>query len=179
MPDLDGRAGDGDHLPRRRIDGQHDLPEEVPADEAVRALGEDLAPDRPISGGMVLSLRRDRLLLGRRFGGVRAAMQLRMTLAELGMPTVSSPLPVPVIADAVGARGEALQPWLRPAADRFLDDLLWWAAAARDRRERVGTPFRPGRSMAPARRGPPSGGPSGLPAPRFVPGTGRRSLAVA
>lgn len=76
-----------------------------------------------------------------RFGGVRAAMQLRMTLAELGMPTVSSLLPVPGIADVVTTDGEPLQSWLSPAADRFLDDLLWWAAAARDRRERVGTPF--------------------------------------
>ena len=32
------------------------------------------------------------------FGGVRAAMQLRMTLAELGMPSIPSVFPIPRIA---------------------------------------------------------------------------------
>ena len=34
------------------------------------------------------------------FGGVRAAMQLRMTLAELGMPSVPSLLPIPRIGES-------------------------------------------------------------------------------
>ncbi len=76
-----------------------------------------------------------------RFGGVRAAMQLRMTLAELGMPTVSSLLPVPTVSRSVSADGEDLTDWLTKAADRFLDDLLWWAAAAKARKAAAGTPF--------------------------------------
>src|SRR5690348_15852556 len=40
-----------------------------------------------------------------RFGGVRAAMQLRMTLAELGMPSIPSILPIPRIGETIGEDG--------------------------------------------------------------------------
>lgn len=76
-----------------------------------------------------------------RFGGVRAAMQLRMTLAELGMPSVSTLLPVPNIADALSDDGAPADDRLTRAADRFLDDLLWWAAAAQTQKTKAGTPY--------------------------------------
>src|ERR671927_444540 len=41
------------------------------------------------------------------YGGVRAAMQLRMTLAELGMPSIPSLFPVPQVQDAFDASGRA------------------------------------------------------------------------
>ena len=63
------------------------------------------------------------------FGGVRAAMGLRMILAELGMPTIPTLLPVPRVGteDALGERFEL-------GMGRFLDELEWWAEAARLRR---------------------------------------------
>lgn len=61
------------------------------------------------------------------FGGVRAAMQLRMTLAELGMSSVPSLLPVPRIAEAIDQDGNALVPGLDASRDRFLDEFLWYA----------------------------------------------------
>jgi NAD(P)H-dependent FMN reductase len=76
-----------------------------------------------------------------RFGGVRAAMQLRMTLAELGMPSVSTLFPVPNISEAVSLEGEPKQERLPGAAKRFLDDLLWWAAAAKAQKQSAGTPY--------------------------------------
>ncbi|MEQ9126537.1 MAG: NAD(P)H-dependent oxidoreductase [Alphaproteobacteria bacterium] len=76
-----------------------------------------------------------------RFGGVRAAMQLRMTLAELGMPTISSLLPVPSIDDALSEAGAPGDDRLVKAADRFLDELLWWAEAAKRQKESTGAPF--------------------------------------
>lgn len=76
-----------------------------------------------------------------RFGGVRAAMQLRMTLAELGMPSVSTLLPVPNIADALSDDGAPADDRLTRAADRFLDDLLWWAAAAQTQKTKAGAPY--------------------------------------
>lgn len=76
-----------------------------------------------------------------RFGGVRAAMQLRMTLAELGMPTISSLLPVPNVSDALDEEGGSADDRLVGSADRFLDELLWWAAAARRQKEAAGAPF--------------------------------------
>ncbi len=76
-----------------------------------------------------------------RFGGVRGAMQLRMTLAELGMPTISTLLPVPGIATAVTPEGLAEAEWLPDSAARFLDDLLWWTDASARQRADHGTPF--------------------------------------
>lgn len=76
-----------------------------------------------------------------RFGGVRAAMQLRMTLAELGMPTISSLLPLPNVGAALSADGEPADDRLIRSADRFLDELLWWAAAAKRRKQAAGAPF--------------------------------------
>src|ERR1700733_3997768 len=50
------------------------------------------------------------------FGGVRAAMQLRMTLAELGMPSIPTLLPIPRIESALDGEG-------RPRQDRLTADL--------------------------------------------------------
>ena len=75
-----------------------------------------------------------------RFGGVRAAMQLRMTLAELGMPTMPTLLPVPSVAEAVTPEGEPRDAWLERSAGRFLAELEWWARAARAETARAGPP---------------------------------------
>ena len=74
------------------------------------------------------------------FGGVRAAMQLRMTLGELGMPRIPSIFPVPHVQDAFDDRGSAMQPVFEQRVGRFLDELEWYAEALRQRRER-GTPY--------------------------------------
>jgi NAD(P)H-dependent FMN reductase len=74
------------------------------------------------------------------FGGVRAAMQLRMTLAELGMPSISSLLPIPRISQAIDENGIAAEPITERSMNRFLDEFLWYAnALARARAE--GTPY--------------------------------------
>lgn len=74
------------------------------------------------------------------FGGVRAAMQLRMTLAELGMSSVPSLLPIPRIAEAVDEDGVAQQPIVDRSAGRFLDEFLWYASALQAARV-SGTPY--------------------------------------
>jgi NAD(P)H-dependent FMN reductase len=73
------------------------------------------------------------------FGGVRAAMQLRMTLAELGMPTIPSILPIPRIAENIGEDGTAPDITLR-SMNRFLDEFLWYAGALAEARM-DGTPY--------------------------------------
>ncbi|MCH8614503.1 NAD(P)H-dependent oxidoreductase [Sphingomonas sp. SM33] len=73
------------------------------------------------------------------FGGVRAAMQLRMTLAELGMPSVPSLLPIPRIAEAISAEGVASDITVR-SMNRFLDEFLWYADALAEARI-GGTPY--------------------------------------
>jgi NAD(P)H-dependent FMN reductase len=59
------------------------------------------------------------------FGGVRAAMQLRMTLAELGMSSVPSILPIPRISQSIDEDGVAIEPIVDRSAGRFLDEFLW------------------------------------------------------
>lgn len=74
------------------------------------------------------------------FGGVRAAMQLRMTLAELGMPSIPSLFPVPKVQDAFNEAGQATDPGTERRAQRFLDELEWYARALRAERAN-GTPY--------------------------------------
>jgi len=74
------------------------------------------------------------------FGGVRAAMQLRMTLAELGMSSVPSLLPIPRIEQSIDAEGNALEPAIGRSANRFLDEFLWYAQALTEARS-AGTPY--------------------------------------
>jgi len=73
------------------------------------------------------------------FGGVRAAMQLRMTLAELGMSSVPSLMPIPRIAEAIDEQGRARTAALDASRDRFLDEFLWYAEAMAVKRS-AGTP---------------------------------------
>jgi NAD(P)H-dependent FMN reductase len=74
------------------------------------------------------------------FGGVRAAIALRATLAELGMPSVSGTVAIPHIADALNEAGEPQDKAIGPRLDRFLDEFCWHARALRDAR-RHGTPY--------------------------------------
>jgi NAD(P)H-dependent FMN reductase len=77
---------------------------------------------------------------GGQFGGVRAAMQLRMTLAELGMPSIPSLLPFPRISQALSEAGELADPKFQKQADRFFAELEWYAEALRARRA-AGVPY--------------------------------------
>jgi len=75
-----------------------------------------------------------------RFGGVRAAMQLRMTLAELGMPSIPSILPIGALQNAIGEDGTVLDQKAVGGAAKFIGEFEWYAramAAARD----AGTPY--------------------------------------
>ena len=74
------------------------------------------------------------------FGGVRAAMQLRMTLAELGMSSVPSILPLPRISQAIDEDGVAIEPLVGRSANRFLDEFIWYAGALQHARA-TGTPY--------------------------------------
>ena len=74
------------------------------------------------------------------FGGVRAAMQLRMTLAELGMPSIPSLFPVPHVQDAFDASGRASNPLFEQRVGRFIGELEWYAEALKQARQR-GVPY--------------------------------------
>jgi NAD(P)H-dependent FMN reductase len=74
------------------------------------------------------------------FGGVRAAMQLRMMLAELGMPSVPSLLAMPHANKLLDEGGGLLQPDFAARADRFFAEFEWYAEALQARRA-GGTPY--------------------------------------
>ena len=74
------------------------------------------------------------------YGGVRAAMQLRAMLAELGTPSIPSLLPIPRIQKALSEAGEPVEDWLGRVAKKFLDELTWYAEALKAKRA-GGTPY--------------------------------------
>jgi NAD(P)H-dependent FMN reductase len=74
------------------------------------------------------------------FGGVRAAMQLRAMLCELGTPSIPSLLPVPSVQDAFDDEGHPRDPEYPRRAARFLDELEWYANALKAARA-SGVPY--------------------------------------
>jgi NAD(P)H-dependent FMN reductase len=74
------------------------------------------------------------------FGGVRAAMQLRAMLCELGMPSISSLFPIPRIQTALDDEGRPSDPALDRKFDRFALELVWHAEALKAQRSR-GVPY--------------------------------------
>ena len=74
------------------------------------------------------------------FGGVRAAMQLRAMLCELGMPSTPSLFPVPKIATAFTDDGTAPDDGFERRFARFARELEWYAEALREHRK-CGVPY--------------------------------------
>jgi NAD(P)H-dependent FMN reductase len=72
------------------------------------------------------------------FGGVRGAMQLRMTLAELGMSSIPSIFPLPRVGQTLDGEGRPIEGagWSESRLDRFLNEFFWYARAMK--RERAG-----------------------------------------
>lgn len=74
------------------------------------------------------------------FGGVRAAMQLRMTLGELGMPSIPSLFPIPKVQGAFHDDGTPVEPKMHQYVARFLDEFEWYARALKSARA-LGIPY--------------------------------------
>jgi NAD(P)H-dependent FMN reductase len=74
------------------------------------------------------------------FGGVRAAMQLRAMLCELGTPSIPSLLPVPRVQDAFDDEGRPHDEQWHKRAGRFLDEMEWYANALKAARA-SGVPY--------------------------------------
>ena len=73
------------------------------------------------------------------FGGVRAAMQLRSMLAEMGMSSIPSIMPVPKVSDSFDENGNPNDEQYFKRADRFLSEFEWYLSALKSQREQ-GTP---------------------------------------
>ena len=68
------------------------------------------------------------------FGGVSCLAQMRLVLLSMGAVPVPASLPVSRVQDAFDEDGEPTDDRFASRADRFLDEVVWWAEAARDRR---------------------------------------------
>ena len=75
------------------------------------------------------------------FGGVRAAMQLRAMLCELGMPSIPSLFPIPSIQNVFSDDGTPSEPAkVERRFARFASELEWYAGALEAAR-RNGVPY--------------------------------------
>jgi hypothetical protein len=71
---------------------------------------------------------------------VRAAMQLRALLAEIGMPSIPSIQPIPKIGDALSEDGVALTQELAEKSGKFFDEFDWYMRAFKAERVK-GLPY--------------------------------------
>jgi NAD(P)H-dependent FMN reductase len=76
----------------------------------------------------------------RTFGGVRAAMQLRALLAEVGMPSIPSIQPIPAVENALSKDGVALTQELAEKSGKFFDEFEWYMRAFKAERAK-GLPY--------------------------------------
>jgi NAD(P)H-dependent FMN reductase len=74
------------------------------------------------------------------FGGVRAAMQLRAMLGELGMSSIPSLLPLPKVHETFDADGNPTSDRVEKSAGRFFGELEWYANALKTARA-AGVPY--------------------------------------
>lgn len=74
------------------------------------------------------------------FGGVRAAMQLRAFLGELGMVTISSLLPVGKVKSVFDDEGNLLDEKYKKRTQKLLDEFEWYVTALKNARV-TGTPY--------------------------------------
>ena len=74
------------------------------------------------------------------FGGVRAAVHLRVVVGELGMPAISSMLPFPVIGNLFDENLKPLNDRIDSSTSRFLDEFVWYINAFKSQRK-VGLPY--------------------------------------
>jgi NAD(P)H-dependent FMN reductase len=77
---------------------------------------------------------------GGRWGGAHAAMQLRMSLAEMGMVTIPSLLQIPAVHNAFDEGGVPADAATETFSAEFFDEFVWYMEALRERRK-TGVPY--------------------------------------
>ncbi|PJC45332.1 NADPH-dependent FMN reductase, partial [Candidatus Pacearchaeota archaeon CG_4_9_14_0_2_um_filter_30_8] len=69
------------------------------------------------------------------FGGVRAMMQWRPILAELGMPSIPTTFPIPNVHEAFDEEGNPKDEKYHERIKRFLDEFDWYIKTFKAGRE--------------------------------------------
>ena len=78
---------------------------------------------------------------GGRFAGVRAGVQLRTVLGELGMVTIPSQCPFPTVGTTFGDDGTTTEEWIVRQTDEFITEFEWFAHALKAQRAAAGVPY--------------------------------------
>jgi NAD(P)H-dependent FMN reductase len=68
------------------------------------------------------------------FGGLRVAMHARAVVAELGMSSIPSIMPIPKITSALDENGKTEDERMIKRFDRFSKELMWYAEALKKAR---------------------------------------------
>ncbi len=69
------------------------------------------------------------------FAGLRAAVHLRAVLAELGMSSIPSILPIPKVQNSFNEQGETENEYILKSANRFIKEFEWYANALSTQRK--------------------------------------------
>jgi len=78
---------------------------------------------------------------GGQWGGIRAGVQWRAILCEMGMPSTASMFPIPKVQDSFDDEGNPLdEEAYNRRAKKFLDEFEWYASALKAQRKK-GTPY--------------------------------------
>lgn len=75
------------------------------------------------------------------FSGARAAVQVREILGELGMPSISSVLPIANVGKAFDDAGEPTDPKFRSRSVDFFKEFVWYMEALRGQRAKGAPPY--------------------------------------
>lgn len=75
------------------------------------------------------------------FGGVRAAIQLRAFLAEIGTVSIPTLFPIPKVQDAFNDDGEPVDPDFHKYVKQFLDELEWYAISLKEAKQHRALPY--------------------------------------
>jgi len=70
------------------------------------------------------------------FGGVRAMMQLRAILCELGTPSIPSTFPISAVQSSFDEDGNAIDKAYERRIKRFLDEFEWYICALKAARDK-------------------------------------------
>jgi len=76
-----------------------------------------------------------------RFGGVRAAMQLRAFLAEIGTVSIPTLFPIPEVQDAFDDKGEPVNKDYHDFIKQFLDEFEWYSHIMKEGRKNMKLPY--------------------------------------
>ena len=73
--------------------------------------------------------------------GQRASMHVRDIVGGMGMVPISSSVSIPQVQNTLGEDGEDKEGKFTKPSKKFIDELVWYAGALKDKKQKSGTPY--------------------------------------